>query len=207
MGMTSATKACDALSSEIEKEGLGRLVALSSNMCTDKKASSLNFLLGRGKGIVCDAVIKHDVVEEVLKTTPEKMIEVNYAKNLLGTARAGSLGFNAHFANIISAFFLATGQDIAQVSEAAIGITTMEKEGEDLYASVTIPDLPLATVGGGTRIETQKEAISILKLEHGVFEMAQVLGAAVLAGELSLVAALASRHLTSAHLILVRKEK
>lgn len=99
----------------------------------------------------------HSVVESVLKTTVDKMIDVNVNKNLLGSSVAGSIGgFNAHSANIVMAIFLATGQDPAQVVESSMCLTHMEKtDAGDLYTSVTLPAVEVGTVGGGTGLPTQ----------------------------------------------------
>ena len=116
------------------------------------------------------------------------------------------MGFNSHFANIIAAIFCATGQDLAHVSEGSLGVTTTDIVDDGLYVSVYLPDLMLGTVGGGTGLPTQKEALSIIgipdsKLKTGeqVLKLAEIIGSAVLAGELSLLAALASGDLARAH--------
>ena len=208
MGMNMVTIATDRICKFIEKEfGKAKCVSLSGNMCVDKKPSVLNMLHGRGKTVVAEAIIRRSVVRDVLKTEPESIVEVNVRKNLLGSARAGSISFNAHFANIVAAIFLATGQDAAQVVESSMGYTWTElSENGDLYISVTLPSLEVGTVGGGTRLPTQKEALKIL----GVYgpgdppgtnakKFAEIIAAAVLAGELSLLAALAAGHLAEAH--------
>ena len=153
----------------------------------------------------------NDIISEKLKTTPEKMAEVNYRKNLLGSALAGSIGFNAHAANIAAAIFIACGQDAAHVVEASNAITTMELTDDGLYCSVTLPSLNVGTVGGGTRIATQQECLNMLGVA-GAGEppgtnsrkLAEIIAAAVLAGEISLVGALAARHLARAHAALGR---
>jgi hydroxymethylglutaryl-CoA reductase (NADPH) len=213
MAMNSATKASDAIASYIEDQfPWATLVSVSGNMCVDKKPSAVNFVMGRGKSVVAEVLIPKDVVTSKLKTTSERMADVCYRKIYVGSARAGSLGgFNAHVANIAAAFFAATGQDLAHVVEAANALTTMEDVGGDLYASVTLPDVPLATFGAGTHLPTQREALSILGL-YGSSDvpgercraLAEVFAAVVLAGELSLIGALASRDLTKAHMALGR---
>lgn len=204
MGMNMATIATQKLIELIkEKTGITCL-SLSANFCIDKKPAWLNFISGRGKRVWAESIIKKEAVKEVLKTTPEKIVEIVNKKCLLGSIMAGSLGFNAHFANIIAALFLATGQDIAHLVEGSLGITTaqLEKNG-DLYFSVYLPSLMVGTVGGGTHLETQKEALSILGLDKGkpsnALKLGQIIGAAVLAGELSLIAALSVGHLAEAH--------
>jgi hydroxymethylglutaryl-CoA reductase (NADPH) len=125
---------------------------------------------------------------------------------------SGSMGFNSHFANIVSALFLATGQDMAHIAEGSLGITEAEREKNgDLYFSVYLPDLMVGTVGGGTGLPTQKEALAILGLDKvkkgDSLLLAQIIGAGVLAGELSLTAALAAGHLARAHQVLGRGRK
>ncbi len=157
MGMNMVTIATDKAVKFIEEKfGKAKCVALSGNVCTDKKPAFINELLGRGKTVVAEAIIKREVAEKVLKAPPELIHEVNLRKNWAGSSRAGSLSFNAHFANIIAAIFLATGQDAAQVVESSMGWTWTEVRNGDLYISVTLPSLEVGTVGGGTRLPTQR---------------------------------------------------
>jgi len=206
MGMNMATIATEAACDVVEGETPADLVALSGNLCTDKKPAAINAVEGRGRTVVADAMIPDDVVAERLDTTPAAIVEANTRKNLLGSAKAGSLGFNAQAANVVAAAFLATGQDEAQVVEGANTITSVEAREEGLYASVSLASLEVGTVGGGTKLPTQREALSVLGLTGGgdppgsnADALAEVIAAGTLAGELSLLAALASRHLSSAH--------
>ena len=127
--------------------------------------------------------------------------KVNIAKNLLGSAVSGTMAFNAHYANMVAAIFLATGQDAAHVTEGSLGITHAENRNGDLYFSINMPDLPIATVGGGTRLETAQESLNILGVAgfDNVHELAEVIVSTVMAGELSLMGALAAGHLARAH--------
>lgn len=213
MGMNMATIACDEVRRLIEKElPFAKCVSLSGNLCVDKKPSAMNLIQGRGKTVVSEAIIKEDIVKEVLKTTPKGIVEVNWRKNYVGSALAGSYGFNAHFANIVAAMFLATGQDAAQVVESSLGITTAEVlDNGNLYISVTLPSLEVGTVGGGTRLPTQQEALKILDCQGGgtppgsnAKKFAEIIAAAVLAGELSLLSALSMQQLAEAHIKLGR---
>ena len=208
MGMNMVTIASEEIMKVIEEEFPDvRYLALSGNLCVDKKPNALNFILGRGKTVVAEAVIPREIVEKKLKTTPELIAEVNYRKNLVGSAQAGSYGFNAHFGNIVGAIFLATGQDEAQITEGSHGITLAEVTPEgDLYISITMPSLEIGTVGGGTRVPTQREALSIMGVAGGgeppgtnAKKFAEIVAGAVLAGELSLLAAIAAKHLAKAH--------
>ncbi len=208
MGMNMATIACDRVIREyVEPETGVECVSLSGNYCVDKKAAAVNFLEGRGKRIFAEVVLDRHVLEKVLKTNARALVEVQYRKNLIGSVAAGSMSFNAHYANILSAFFIATGQDPAQVVEGSLGVTCIELRGpESVVASIYMPDVPLAAVGGGTGLATQQEALAMMGIEPdaerpgaAVMRLAEILGAAVLAGELSLLAALSSRDLARAH--------
>ena len=215
MGMNMATIATDKACRYIEANyPKAKYLSLSGNMCVDKKPSVINALLGRGKSVVAEAVIKRDVCINILKITPEEIDFVNKVKNLLGSARAGSISFNAHYANIIAAIFIAAGQDVAQVVESSIGYTWTEVRSGDLYISVTLPSLEVGTVGGGTWLPTQREALEILSIYGGgnpvgtnAKKFAEIVASAVLAGELSLLAALSAGHLAKAHLRLGRNVK
>ncbi|XVH32146.1 hydroxymethylglutaryl-CoA reductase (NADPH) [Haloferacaceae archaeon DSL9] len=207
MGMNMTTIATQVVCDLVEAETTASLVALSGNLCTDKKPAAVNAVEGRGRSVTADVVIPRETVEEKLHTTPEALAEVNTRKNLVGSAKAGSLGFNAHVANPVAAMFLATGQDEAQVVEGANAITTAERTDDgDLYVSVSIASLEVGTVGGGTKLPTQAEALDILGIRGGgdpaganADALAECVATAALAGELSLLAALSSRHLASAH--------
>ncbi|WP_226040411.1 hydroxymethylglutaryl-CoA reductase (NADPH) [Natrinema sp. DC36] len=211
MGMNMATIATGEACEVVESETPASLVALSGNLCSDKKPAAINAVEGRGRSVTADVVVPGDLLEERLHTTADAIVEANTRKNLIGSAKAGSLGFNAHAANVVGAAFLATGQDEAQVVEAANTITTMDaREREDgttdLYASVSLASLEVGTVGGGTKLPTQAEALEILGLRGGgdpagsnADALAEIIATGALAGELSLLAALASRHLASAH--------
>ena len=210
MGMNMATIATGAACDVIEAGTDASLVALSGNLCTDKKPAAINAVEGRGRSVTADVAVPREVVGERLHTTPEAIAELNTRKNLIGSAKAGSLGFNAHVANVVAAMFLATGQDEAQVVEGANAITTAEVRGSgpdgDLYVSVSLSSLEVGTVGGGTKLPTQAEALDVIGVGGGgdpagsnADALAEVITTAALAGELSLLGALASNHLASAH--------
>lgn len=207
MGMNMATIACDRVVRQILEPATGvACVALSGNYCVDKKPASVNFQEGRGKRIHAEVKLGSEVLAR-LKTDAASLAEVQYRKNLLGSIAAGSNGFNAHFANVLAAFFLATGQDPAHVVEGSMGVTCLEPIADGaVIASVFLPDVPLAAVGGGTALGTQAEALAMLGVRPdparpgaAVLRLAEILGAAVLAGELSLMSALTSQDLASAH--------
>jgi len=208
MGMNMATIACDRIVRDLIEPQTGiPCVALSGNYCVDKKAASVNFNEGRGKRIHAEVVLDAAVLRETLKTDAASLIEVQYRKNLLGSIAAGAMGYNAHFANVLSAIFLATGQDPAHVVGGSTGVTCIEPRANGaVYASIFIPDAPLGAIGGGTSLNTQSEALQILGVvpdpEHpgqAAMRLAEIVGAAVLAGELSLMAAFTSSDLARAH--------
>ncbi|KAM3874180.1 3-hydroxy-3-methylglutaryl-coenzyme A reductase-like [Diretmus argenteus] len=189
-----------------------RVLSVSGNYCTDKKPAAMNWILGRGKSAVCEATIPAKVVREVLKSSTAALVELNINKNLVGSAMAGSIGgFNAHAANIVAAIFIACGQDPAQTVGSSNCITQMEAagpEGDDLYISCTMPSIELGTVGGGTNLPPQQACLQMLGVQgtsptqpgENARQLASVVCATVLAGELSLMAALAAGHLVQSHM-------
>jgi hydroxymethylglutaryl-CoA reductase (NADPH) len=206
MGMNMATIATREAADVVETETSASLVALSGNLCSDKKPAAINAVEGRGRSVTADVLLPRELVEETLKTTPEAMAEGNTRKNHVGSAKAASLGFNAHAANTVAAVFLATGQDAAQVVEGANAITTMDAREDGIYASISFASLEVGTVGGGTGLPTQTEALDVLGLGGSgdppganADALAEVIAVGALAGELSLVAAFTARHHSSAH--------
>ncbi|HEX4824505.1 MAG TPA: hydroxymethylglutaryl-CoA reductase [Candidatus Polarisedimenticolaceae bacterium] len=208
MGMNMATIACDRVVRDLIEPKTGiPCVALSGNYCVDKKAASVNFSEGRGKRVHAEVVLDAAILRDVLKTDSRSLVEVQYRKNLLGSIAAGAMGYNAHYANVLSAFFIATGQDPAHVVGGSTGVTCIEpRENGAVYASIFIPDLPLGATGGGTGLATQSEALRVLGVVPDVdrpgqaaLRLAEILGGAVLAGELSLMAAFTSSDLARAH--------
>jgi len=190
------------------------LVALSGNLCTDKKAAAMNWIEGRGKSVVIEATIPRDVVRSTLKTTVQAIVVANVNKNLIGSAMAGVVGgFNAHAANNVTAVFLATGQDPAQNVESSNCITLMEETSEgDLWISCSMPSIEVGTIGGGTGLPAQAACLKAIGVKGGgdtpganAQQLAHVVAAATLAGELSLMAALASNSLVAAHMAHNRK--
>ena len=206
MGMNMVTIATEQAAKLIEQKTKAKCITLAGNFDIDKKPAYLNFILGRGKKVWAEAILPQRIVKKVLKTTPEKITEIVEKKCHLGSIISGSMGFNSHFANIIAAIFAATGQDLTHVAEGSLGVTTAEVlENGDLYFAIYLPDLMCGTVGGGTHLPTQQEALKIMQVSN-VLEYSQVVGAAVLAGELSLIASLAEGSLASAHKRLGRKK-
>lgn len=211
MGMNMATQASQKIGEYAEKQFKSvKLIAVSGNLCVDKKVSSLNLIQGRGRKVQAECFIKNEVVKKYLHTTPEKLVEVNHQKTWQGAINSGSIAANAHIANIIAATFIATGQDVAQVVESSSGNTTFELDKDGVYACVTLPSLMIGTVGGGTGLPKQREAINLMLKNTGsskeennlnnTHKLAEIITGACLAGEISLHGALASGHLASSHM-------
>lgn len=198
MGMNMVTIATQAMVNFIEEKTKIGCLSLAGNFDIDKKAAFLNFYEGRGIKGFAEVFLPNQVLKEVLKTTKEKMFAVWLGKNMIGSSLSGSLGYNGHFANIVAAFFAATGQDLAHVVEGSLGITTAKKEDNGLRFSIYLPAIILGMVGGGVRLATKKEALSIIGASDKK-ELAQVLVGAVLAGEISLLASLAQGSLSCVH--------
>ncbi|ORY44450.1 hypothetical protein BCR33DRAFT_716972, partial [Rhizoclosmatium globosum] len=212
MGMNMISKgvekALEAIKAQFPEMNV---IAISGNYCTDKKPAAINWIDGRGKSVVVDAIIPGKIVRDVLKTNVAAMVELNISKNLIGSAMAGSIGgFNAHAANILTAVYLATGQDPAQNVESSNCMTLMEavNGGEDLYISCTMPSVEVGTVGGGTGLGPQAACLKLLGVQGPSKDvpganaqmLAQIIAAAVMAGELSLCSALAAGHLVKSHM-------
>ena len=211
MGMNMVTIASGKAADVISEATGARLIALSGNMCTDKKPAAINLVMGRGRTVAAGVFLSDALVREVFKTDAATLSEVNTRKNLVGSARAGSLGFNAHAANIIAALFIACGQDPAHVVEGSLAVTTVDPAEGGVYVAVTLPDLPVGTVGGGTGIATQQECLRLLGVAGGgdppgshARKFAEIIACGVLAGELSLLGALGAQHLARAHQALGR---
>ncbi|KAM6944110.1 3-hydroxy-3-methylglutaryl-coenzyme A reductase-like [Lycodopsis pacificus] len=213
MGMNMISKGTEQALSTLQQHFPElQVIAVSGNYCTDKKPAAINWIEGRGKSAVCEATIPAKVVREVLKTSTAALVEVNISKNLVGSAMAGSIGgFNAHAANLVAAIYIACGQDPAQSVGSSNCITLMEASGptgEDLYITCTMPSIELGTVGGGTSLPPQQACLQMLGVQgasqdcpgDNARQLARVVCATVLAGELSLMSALAAGHLVKSHM-------
>ena len=180
---------------------------VESNYSGDKKATAVSFSRVRGKKVTAEVHLPEAVITGVLNTTAEKMTEyARVAAN--GTAQTGALGLQGHFANGLAALYLACGQDVACVAESYVGITRMEPLPQNgLYVSVTLPSLTVGTVGGGTRLPTQATCLELIgcKGPGTARKFAEICGATVLCGEISIVAALSSGEFTQAHAALGRR--
>lgn len=186
--------------------------SISANYCTDKKPSAVNGILGRGKYVIVEAVVPRRVVQRHLRTTPEKITDLNWKKNWIGTTLAGGIRTaNAHFANMLLAFYLATGQDAANIVEGSQGFTHAEPRSGDLYFSVTLPNVIVGAVGNGKDLAFARDnlrAIGCLEARDpgaNARRLALLAGAVVWCGELSLLAAQTNPgELMKAHLSMER---
>ena len=173
-----------------------RYVSISGNYCTDKKATAVNGILGRGKYVIAEMTVPRKVCRRFLKTSPEQVVALNLKKNLIGTLLAGGIrSANAHFANMLLAFYLATGQDAANIVEGSQGIVYTEVRDGDLYFSTTLPNIIVGSVGAGKNLEFVRANLDALgcceKRASGgnARRLAAIAGACALCGELSLLAA------------------
>jgi hydroxymethylglutaryl-CoA reductase (NADPH) len=216
-GHNMATKAAEQILSQILNQCPAlTYISLSGNACCDKKVSAINSILGRGRSMIAEINIPREIVIKHCRTTPEKLAEINLKKNLLGSHIAGSIrSANAHVANTLLAFYLATGQDAANIVEGSQAITTCEVlPSGDLYFALTLPNLIMGTIGNGKHLPKVQEELQALGLtqERAVGEnsrrLAALCAATALCAELSLLAALTNpEELMRAHTLLERLER
>lgn len=215
-GHNMATKAAEALVKWLLHQYPNLCyVSLSGNLCVDKKVSAINGILGRGKYVVAEINIDRDICREQLHTTPEKIATLNVKKNLIGSILAGSIcSANAHFANMLLALYLATGQDAANIVEGSQGIVHAEVKEDKLYFSATLPNIIVGTVGKSKDVPFIKSNLEKLgcleEREAGknAERLAVIAAATVLCGELSLLSALTNQdELMRSHLRLERRSK
>jgi hydroxymethylglutaryl-CoA reductase (NADPH) len=174
---------------------------VESNMSGDKKATALSFSRTRGRNATAEVIIPRALVEKGLRTTPERMCDY-WRMSFIGGVQTGSIGVSGHVANGLAALFVACGQDVACVSEAAVGVTRFELTDQgDLYAAVNLPNLIVGTIGGGTRLPTARECLRILDCDgpDTAARFAEICATVALGGELSIVGALCSGDFASAH--------
>lgn len=200
-GMNMIVKAANRACAWLVEQSDALRYYLFSGLEAEKKASANLLSGGKGRGAVAGARIPAALLKTHLHVEPRQLADL-WHRTVLGSIHAGTVGYNGHFANGLTAMFIALGQDVANVVNSAMGITNLEvRENGDLYASVTLPALTLATVGGGTALGTSRECLEIL----GCFgsgcapKLAEIVAASLLAGELSIGAAIASGEFVAAH--------
>ena len=173
---------------------------VEGNYSGDKKGSFLGLLTGRGAKVMASVTIPAEIVQRKLRCSVAQILDYGRIANL-GSLLSGQLGSQAHYANALAALFIATGQDAACVAESAVGFTRMEDHDGDLFVSVTLPNLLVGTVGGGTGLPCQAAGLRILGLQGTGKRaaLAEVAAALCLCGEISIAAAMASGDFTRAH--------
>lgn len=206
-GQNMVTLAADAMCTEIAATSPVpiRRHYVEGNFSGDKKASYFGVLRGRGRKVSASVTLPAEVVREVLRADVGEMLAYGRVADL-GAHLSGQIGAQAHFANALAALYIATGQDAACVAESAVGVTRMEARGEDLHCSVTLPNVLVGTVGGGTKLPSQRAALNLIGLpeDQSAAALAEIAAALCLAGEISIVAAMSAGHFASAHRRLAR---
>lgn len=173
---------------------------VEANHSGDKKASAQSFMSVRGKSVTAEVTIPADLLQRRLHTTP-KMMSNYWHMSAVGGVLSGTIGVQGHYANGIAALYLATGQDVACVAESAVGVTRFELGDDALYAAVTLPNLIVGTVGGGTVLPSQRACLDLMGLRGTGHSqaLAEVCAGLALAGELSIVGAIVAGEFTRAH--------
>lgn len=220
MGMNMCSKGAETALKEMQRVfPTMDILTLSGNMCTDKKPSAINWIMGRGKSVECNASLSAEVVEKVFKVTVDKLYKVWLEKVMIGSALAGSVGgFNAHAANIVEAIFIATGQDAAQVVSSSNCMISLEKRPNgSLEVHCHMPSIECGTVGGGTVLADQSGYLQLMGIkgaspsdriqspdgidgDSNACKLARIICATVMAAELSLLASLSEGTLVKSHM-------
>lgn len=199
-GMNMIVKATDAICRWVQQNYNDAKYFLFSGMCSEKRASGFLMTRGKGKRVTAGCLLASKILQMYLHCTADDLFRV-WQSTVMGHLQAGSVGYSAHAANGLAAIFIATGQDVANVVNSACALTCFEPHPEGLYVSTTLPALSVATVGGGTGLPSQREALEMMGC-HGqgkARKFAEIVAAAVLGGEISMGAAIASGEFVGAH--------
>jgi hydroxymethylglutaryl-CoA reductase (NADPH) len=200
-GMNMIVKATDAACRWLLEHSEARSYLLFSGLSSEKRPSARGLLGGKGKKVTAGAEIPAKWVRLYLHTTPDRIRDL-WQRTIIGNVIAGAIGYCGHYANGLTALFIACGQDVANIANSAVGLTNFEvTPGGDLYASITLSSLVLATVGGGVDLGTSRECLEMLGCRGSgkVRKLTEIVAATILAGELSFAGALASGEVVSAH--------
>jgi hydroxymethylglutaryl-CoA reductase (NADPH) len=199
-GMNMIVKAADAVCRWIKTHCPSGDFQIFSGMSSEKRASGFVLSRGKGKRVTAGALLPRELLQLYLRVTPEQLQRL-WHSTVVGHLQAGSVGYNGHAVNGLTAIFIATGQDVANVANSACCITSFELHGDDLFASVTLPALSVATVGGGTALPTQREALEMMDCYGAgkARKLAEIVAGAVLGGEISMGAAIATGEFVEAH--------
>ena len=208
MGMNMITIAAQVIGDFIAELSGAQLITIAANVDSDKKPCKRTHERGRGYEVVGEAILKPHVIKDILRVEPEKLFEVFEAKLKRGSQIAGAIGANLHVANTLAAIYLATGQDPAHVVEGVLADTSVSKEAHGISVRVRIPALLVGVRGGGTTLPAQSQCLDLLMKPDTSLrptqQLAESIGAAVVAGEISLLAAQAAQQLASSHKKLAR---
>lgn len=180
---------------------------VDANLSGDKKSSTPSLNSTRGKRVSAEVVVSGDLLKRLLRVSADVIVD-GWQLGIIGGCMNGSLGVQAHFANALAALYIACGQDVACVAESAIGVTRIDKiNRHDIYASVTLPNIIVGTVGGGSQLPDQFKNLTSMNLQgkNSAKALAEITGGLCLAGELSLIAAMCSGQFSRAHAVLGRE--
>ena len=209
MGMNMLTLAAQAVGEFLSKELKILMLTVAGNLDSDKKPSIRTKTKGRGYRVIAEVTISDEIIKRVLKTDSDTLLKTARAKLKIGSKLAGALGSNLHVANVIAALYLATGQDIAHVVEGSLSDTAISKDSHGIRIKVELPAILAGVRGGGTNLPAQKQCLNLLLQKKTMLrpsaQFAEIVGGAVLAGELSLIAAQSTNTLAQAHRKLARK--
>lgn len=200
-GMNMIVRGTEVAGRRLAEEGGATGFQIFSGMSAEKRAAGNLLAGGKGKRVTASVRLPRRVVRTVLGTGAAQL-EAMWRRTVIGHLMAGTTGYNGHYANGLTALFIATGQDVANVANAAVGVTSFEAADDgDLHASVHLPSLTVATVGGGTGLGTSRECLEMLGCAGTgrAAKLAEIAAATVLAGELSMGAAIAAGDFVAGH--------
>lgn len=200
-GMNMIVKATERACQRIMAHSKARQFYIFSGFSSEKRASGSLLAGGKGKRITAGALLPREIVKSYLHTTPAQLSDM-WRHTVVGHMQSNAIGYNGHYANGLAAIFIACGQDVANIANSAVGITNFEVTDDgDLYATVTLPSLTVATVGGGTALGTSRECLEMLGCagSGGAAKFAEIVAATILTGELSMGSAIASNEFVQAH--------
>jgi len=207
-GQNMVTVATEAICAHIAANSpvAPRYAFVEGNFSGDKKASYLGMQSGRGRKVTASVELPFDLIERVMRVRPDALVAYGRVA-ALGAVLSGQLGSQAHYANALAAIYIATGQDAACVAESAVGFTRMESRDGAMFFSVTLPNVLVGSVGGGTGLPSQAAALEMMGLAGPgkAAALAEVVAAVCLCGEISIIAAIAGGQFTRAHTKLARQ--
>ena len=200
-GMNMIVKATECACHWIMRHTEALSFYIFSGMASEKHGSGSLFAGGKGKKVIAGSLLPGQLVKNYLHISPAQLVDL-WRHTVIGHLQANALGYNGHYANGLAALFIACGQDVANIVNSAVGITNFELVGDDqVYVSVTLPSLTVATVGGGTGLGTGRECLRMMHVfgKGGALKLAEITAAVLLAGEISIAAAIASGEFVKAH--------